>query len=1061
MTDPTHQRIREVFIEVCDLHGDDRDSRLDGLCGDDRELRMAVLNLLDRDTTEADLLDEKSVATGAIFGAAVGHDALPDRGFPDEIGGYRILRVIGDGGMGTVYEAEQRDPQRIIALKVLHRWSTSTSLVRRFRRETQVLGRLQHPGIAQIFEAGVHDPGDGSRPVPFFVMELVRGQQLTAYMRSHDCALRRRLEIFLQICAAVAYAHQRGVIHRDLKPDNILIGDDGNAKVIDFGIATSTAGDSPATTDHTMPGQVIGTLPYMSPEQVGGDPSRVDARTDVYALGVLLYEVLADRLPYDVRDRSLPEAARVIREETHTRLSSVNRSYRGDIETIVTKALEKDPDRRYQAVADLADDIRRHLHHEPIAARPPSTFYQLSKFASRNRAMVAGVVGVMLALGLGAVAATTFAIDANARAKAERWSSYRARIEAATAAIDRDDVVAARRNLDLAPPELRGWEWQHLDRNTDPWMTRIATPSPIVGEIAFLPDGERIAAVTRDNRLRVWDVATGRVRSELALDAEVIGVDAASTAPLLSVVTGSPEGSGDGACDVRLIDIETLTEVHRWVDAPSGIIDTDVANDGGLVVAMGRDSLTAWDARRREVLWSERLSMQDESMLGHLSISLRSDGSTIVMTVGYPQNSYLVSTFDATTGSKLGDYRSTENGRVVAFRPHHQEFASGSIVRETQVIDSASMALVGRWPGHTRSIRGISYSSNGNRVATSSLDGSVRVRDASDGTMLRIYTPGEDMAKALSMALNGDGSRLALASGSMITIGEVKAEQSTVLRTTDRYVYCVAFSPDGSLLASSSYFPSVARLWDGVTGEAVAVLGDAHSPHALRFSHDGARLLALSSLGNRSWQIGTGEVIDPLSVDDDVRAQDRIVDTERIVRDPTGTYDARHRRSEVRFGLAGKELPPEFSTVLITRVDDAEPKRTIVLDTIVSCVAFLADQRTLLVGLVDGDIAVMDIADGHEVARLRGHQDFIYSIAVSPDGRRVASGANDNSLRLWDTITWEQVFERHHHTSYIYTVTFSPDGTRIATASGDGTVRLWDSVSRVDRAAAMSRDPAR
>jgi eukaryotic-like serine/threonine-protein kinase len=1050
MTAPTHQRIREVFIEVCDLRGSERASALERLCGDDDALREAVIKLLDRDTTEADLLDEKSVATGAIYGITGETDSLVDRQLPAAIGGYRILRVIGDGGMGTVYEAEQRDPQRVIALKVLHRWSTSASLVRRFRRETQVLGRLQHPGIAQIFEAGVHDPGDGSRPVPFFVMELVRGQPLTAYLRSQGCPLRRRLEIFLQICAAVAYAHQRGVIHRDLKPDNILIGEDGNAKVIDFGIATSTsgAGHEPATTAHTTPGQVIGTLPYMSPEQVSGDPTRIDARTDVYALGVLLYETLADRLPYDLRDRSLPDAARVIREESHGRLSTVNRLFRGDLETIVTKALEKDPDRRYQSVGDLADDIRRHLHHEPIAARPPSTLYQLSKFASRNRAIVAGVLGIMLALGLGAIAATTFAIDANARAKAERWSSYLARIEAATAAIDRDDVVTARRHLDLAPPELRGWEWHHLDRNTDPWVTRITAPSPIVGELAFLADGKRIAAVARDNRLRVWDVSTGRVHGELVIDAEVRTVDSASTAPLLSIVTTPLDGSPDGASDVRIINLETLTEVHRWVDAPSGIIDTDVANDGHLIVAISRETITAWDARSRDVLWTERPPMHDDSMLGHLDLSLKSDGTTIVLTTGYPQNSYLVSTLDTATGAKRGDYRSTENGRVVAFRPHHDQFASGSIVRETQVVDSQRMALVGRWSGHTRSIRGISYSSDGNRVATSSLDGSVHVRDASDGTMLRLYMPGEDVTKTLSMALSNDGSRLALASGSTITIGDIQAEQSAVLRASDRYVYCVAFSPDGSLLASSSYSPSIARLWDGVTGEPVAVLGDAPSPHALRFSQDGARLLALGKPDTRSWQVSTGEAIDSLEMDEARRAEDRVVDADRIVRDPTGTYEARHRRSEVRFGLAAKDLPPEFSSVLVTRVGDAEPMRTIVLDAIVSCVAFLADGRTLLVGFVHGDIAVVDITDGHEITRLRGHHDFIYSIAVSPDGRRVASGSNDNSLRLWDTSTWDQVFERHDHTSYIYTVTFSPDGTRIATASGDGTVRLWDSVRR-------------
>lgn len=1038
MTGPTYARVRAVFVEVCDLQGAEREAALERLCGGDASLRAAVVKLLDRDTTEADLLDERAVMTGAIFG---GSKDPGEHQTPAAIGGYRILRVIGEGGMGTVYEAEQRDPQRIIALKVLHRWSVSSSLVRRFRRETQVLGRLQHPGIAQIYEAGVHDPRDGSAAVPFFVMELVRGKPLTAFVGARDLPHRDRLGIFVLVCTAVAYAHQRGVIHRDLKPDNILVDEDGRPKVIDFGIATSTTGDDPVTTVHTTPGQIIGTIPYMSPEQVGGDPTRIDARSDVYSLGVLLYETLTGRLPHDLRDRSLPDAVRVIREESHTRLSSVNRLFRGDLETIVTKALEKDPDRRYQSVAELAADIRRHLNNEPIAARPPSAFYQLTKFASRNKAVVAGVAGIMIALGMGAAAATKFAFDALAREKEERWSSYRARIEAASAAIERDDMVAAQRHLDEAPPEFRSWEWHHLHRNTDQWSARITSPSPIVGEIMFLSDGARVAGIASDNRLRIWDVSTGQVEEERPIDATVIAVDAAPYGPLFVVATS--------ARDVRLLEAESGNEVDRWTDAPEGILGTDLTSDGHRIIARSADSITVWDRRRREVLWSRQTHTSADEARGHTSLSANSDGTTVAVATGYPRNTFLISSFDIETGAPVVDHRSPENGSILSFRPYHDELAVGSNLRDTRILDGGSLAIDRRWPGHTRAISALAYSPKGDRIATGSHDATVRVRDASDGQMLRMYTLREAATDASALAFSPDGSRLAILAGSLIAIGDLRSEHSKVLRSSDRYVYCVAFSPDGSLLASSSYGPSVARLWDGVSGEEVAVLGEAPSPHALRFSRDGSRLLAAAApTADCAWDIASGAIVTPRAEDADLLAEDRMADAGRIVRDPTGTFEAMHPVSQATFGRGARPASVDERTARIRRVGEAASIRAWTFESVVACVAFLADRRTVLIGLASGDIAVMDIEGDREIDRLRGHRDFVYSIAVSPDGRRVASGGNDNSLRLWDTATWDQVFERHSHSAYIYTVAFSPDGTRIATASGDGSIRLWDSVRR-------------
>ncbi len=318
---------------------------------------------------------------------------------PATIGRYRIVRLVGDGGMGAVYEAEQEQPRRTVALKVIKPGLATAPLLRRFEQESQALGRLQHAGIAQIYEAGTADNEFG--PQPYFAMEFIRGETLLRYAEAHQLGTRQRLDLMARICDAVDHAHQRGIIHRDLKPGNILVDDNGQPKVLDFGVARAIGSDARATLQ-TDVGQIVGTLAYMSPEQVLGDPLALDIRSDVYALGLILYELLAGRPPYRVTSL-LPEAVRVIREEDAAPLSSVSREYRGDIETIAAKALAKDKDNRYASAARMAEDIRRYLNDEPIVARPPTTMYQFRKFARRHKHLVIASTGIMMVLIAGIV----------------------------------------------------------------------------------------------------------------------------------------------------------------------------------------------------------------------------------------------------------------------------------------------------------------------------------------------------------------------------------------------------------------------------------------------------------------------------------------------------------------------------------------------------------------------------------------------------------------------------------------------------------------------------------
>ncbi|MGD2109865.1 MAG: serine/threonine-protein kinase [Phycisphaerae bacterium] len=316
----------------------------------------------------------------------------PDPPLPATIGPYLVHKRLGEGGMGIVYEAEQQSPKRPVAIKVIRGGEFVDEFrVRLFEREAQTLARLKHPAIAAIYEAGRTDAGQH-----FFAMELVHGIPLTDYARDHALSIPDRLQLFRKVCDAINYAHQRGVIHRDLKPTNILVDPDGSPKILDFGLARiSDAEMSLMSTLHDV-GRLMGTLPYMSPEEARGDPDAIDVRSDVYSLGVILYELLTGQRPHAVKRTALPEAIHTISTEPPRRPRSVNRALPGELETIVLKTLDKNPDRRYQTAALLSEDIERHLTNQPILARRASALYQFRKFIIRHHLFVGFAVASII-----------------------------------------------------------------------------------------------------------------------------------------------------------------------------------------------------------------------------------------------------------------------------------------------------------------------------------------------------------------------------------------------------------------------------------------------------------------------------------------------------------------------------------------------------------------------------------------------------------------------------------------------------------------------------------------
>jgi|GEM_PF-1095837 len=519
------QRAEAVFAELADLPADQRDARLAALRADDSSLHELVIALLASDDAStafmrSPLPEHDAAALASQFAA------FDNARHPVRIGRYTIVGLLGEGGMGTVYHATQDVPRRAVAVKVMRAGLITREMLARFRREAELLGALQHPGIAAVYDAGSarleFADGPGVEQ-PFIAMELVQGRTLTA--AAADLPTRKRLDLFTRVCDAVDFAHTHGVIHRDLKPSNILVAGNGHVKILDFGVARVVSGPdtpsrngdaAPAATLQTETGRIVGTLAYMAPEQCGHG-AIVDRRADVYALGAILYELLAGRPPHDLRGLSIVEAARVVRDDEPSRLGSLDRSLRGDLETIVSKCLDRDPTRRYESAAALAADVRRHLLDEPIIARPASTMYQLTKFARRNRALVAGVLFAFVALTIGFVATLAFATreaglrrDAvTSRLRAER-DAYRANLAAAQAAIAADDPELAAHHLSHSTDSLRGWEYRLLRRAASPWTQDIKLQGTTTPFLIHTLGGDTIATMETDGTAHLIDIATFR-----------------------------------------------------------------------------------------------------------------------------------------------------------------------------------------------------------------------------------------------------------------------------------------------------------------------------------------------------------------------------------------------------------------------------------------------------------------------------------------------------------------------------------------------------------------------
>jgi WD40 repeat protein len=996
-----------------------------------------------------------------------------DRTSPGRIGRYRLLRVIGQGGMGVVYEAEQDQPRRPVALKIIKPGMANPELLRRFEQESQALGRLQHPGIAQIYEAGTVDTGFG--PQPYFAMELIHGPSARTYVDVHQLDTSQRLKLIIKICEAVQHAHQRGLIHRDLKPGNILIDENGMPKVLDFGVARVTDSDSKST--QTDVGWLVGTVAYMSPEQVLADPLDIDTRSDVYSLGVIYFELLAGRLPYPI-SKKVHETIQTIREKDPIRLGSVNRDFRGDIETIAGKALEKNRDRRYASAAEMAADIQRHLDHEPIAARPPSAGYQLRKFAQRNRALVTGIAAVFIALVAGVGIATRYANQLQAaleRAYKSEASEKHLRLnetalrqvkeaalinaQEATAAKERalaaselslyhDSINLADREsqdsninrsdafLDHAPASLRNWEYYFLLRRNhmeDATMTGASSP---IRALTIDPDGNQFHTVDDSGMLMHWNIGTG--------------------------THSRPESLGDQ----RSVPIYGL---NRSIYGRTVFSATTAVSSGGFITY----TLKFWDLMTGRELLSFPGTLPSNGPITDLSngwepaAAVSRDGDVVaaVLNNGQPRERlYTLQLWESATGRKLRDhgvysapinslfFNSNTTRLAVVQEAWTNIFdITGRRVSTLENSQGGTSARAVLQPDEARgNITALTFSADDELVIASFRDGKVREWTVADGKQRWSVSPGN--VAHLAFSPDSRWIAAALTDQTIRILDSATGREAARLTGHTGAIHVLTFTPDSTQLVSAGN-DKLIHVWNMKHLATGPTLTAGRNVSPMRVSPDGRSLLIFNASGIRSWNMDAGRIEFEQPLDAGRRETDVSADGRRILTMKNISTSAAPGPAsgiselQVLDGRTGREIavfrPPNQDIARRTwaygfRISSDGNRAALVTDEVNT------DSRQPRAS----DVYIWDIATRQLLTTLHLVNAYSGSIRLSRDGRLVAipmtpTPGNYYSLDIFDATSGRRLRRIPLKEALSKTVfVFSPDGKRLVGA-GNG-ITIWD-----------------
>ena len=1073
-------RVREIFTAVISCENPDaKEDLLTRECGADHGLREAVESLLFESTQAGSFLERPAVEdpTRELKGTV---DVGAGEGPGDRIGPYLLQEMVGEGGGGRVYKAEQQEPvQRTVALKILKLGMDTRSVIRRFEVERQALAVMDHPHIARVLDAGASPDGR-----PYFVMDFVEGTNITKYCDAKKLSLRNRIVLMLKVFRAIEHAHQKGVIHRDLKPSNILIveGDSGPVpKVIDFGVAKAI--DSPdVDVLVTIHDTVVGTPIYMSPEQAFRDKVDIDTRSDVYSLGVLLYELLTGFTPLDadrVRKLGIEGIRKALQEaescrpslrlrhldgENRIRIGSERSSsparleaeIRGDLDWIVMKSLERDRAKRYGGASEFAADLDRYLRQLPVLASPPRAADRIGKFIKRHKTPVVVSAALLIVLIGGVIVSmrqalratlaeqeareaqrqTSFAYERALRDREEairsesmaRLHEYVADINVGYHAVEDGHIAKAlsllERQLESDPSgDLRGFEWRYLASLClgAPHRTLSRQAAP-VHSLSFSQDGRLLAVGTRES-VQIWD-----------LESEEPLISVAGPASAVVFLEGDKEFVVANRSGVAVYDLES-GEVLRELIGQVGGGAVSLSPSHGLLATSGGGGVTLWDTE----------SWQSIRQFPNVSGPLAFSDDEQVLATGSPEG-------------------------IVLW---------GVDKEERTVLEDSAAPLRGLFPGGSR----ILFSPCGQFLVAPHVEKSelgifyLGIWEVNTGQELGFLpsSPADEGHSGMITALASDWDAQVIASSSWDhSVRLWDLQERRLLRSLHGHrgeVWATALSPEGNLIASGSKDGEV-KVWP-VTGPAEAeVLEGQWKP--LSFSRDSRYVGALNRKGIVAIvNLDTRKVVHEVEVDSSNERYSRFVSamTDDLVvlaeALPQGKVRIRNLDkgevvAEFESGSSRVDqivIAPDGLTMVTVgwRDDlawwDMKDLSAPIARIVGRQAIFSADGKTLATVERGGGSVIWDTSRRAERLRIEhGDQSFGSSIAISPEGTVLALtfGIDDfeNAVSLWDTATGRHLGSLQGHKQAIWSVAFSPDGRTLASSSADGSLRLWNVESR-------------